>query len=60
MSEERTPPETPSLQEPQVKRRYKEWEHSSPEEVAFSRRIFYGMMTALALLLGALTYGALR
>ncbi len=45
---------------PQTRRRYKEWEHSSAEEVAFSRKIFYGMMTALALLLGALVYGALK
>ncbi len=57
MSEEREPQETPP---PQTPRRYKAWEHSSPEEVAFSRKIFYGMMTALAILLGALTYGALR
>ncbi|KIL97919.1 hypothetical protein CCC_00980 [Paramagnetospirillum magnetotacticum MS-1] len=45
---------------PPTGRRYKAWEHSSPEEVAFSRKIFYGMMIALAILLGALTYGALR
>ena len=54
MSEEQNP------EPPQIKRRYKEWEHTTPEEVAFSRRIFYGMMVALAILLGALTYGALR
>jgi hypothetical protein len=54
MSEEQKP------EQPPVKRRYKEWEHTSAEEVAFSRRIFYGMMVALAILLGALTYGALR
>ncbi|WP_168185932.1 DUF5310 domain-containing protein [Magnetospirillum sp. ME-1] len=54
MSEEQKAPE------PQIRRRYKEWEHTSPEEVAFSRKVFYGMMTVLAILLGALVYGALR
>ncbi|EME70480.1 hypothetical protein H261_08358 [Paramagnetospirillum caucaseum] len=54
MSEEQTP------EQPQVKRRYKEWEHSGPEEVAMARKLFFGMMALLALLLGSLVYGALK
>ncbi|CUW37864.1 conserved protein of unknown function [Magnetospirillum sp. XM-1] len=54
MSDEQKAPQAP------VGRRYKEWEHTSAEEVAFSRKVFYGMMTLLAILLGALVYGALR
>ncbi|BAE53299.1 hypothetical protein [Paramagnetospirillum magneticum] len=54
MSDEQAPAPPPTG------RRYKEWEHSYAEEVAFSRKIFFGMMIALAILLGALTYGALR
>ncbi len=60
MSEEQKPEQPPQSGHPPIKRRYKEWEHTSPEEVVFSRRIFYGMMIALTILLGALTYGALR
>jgi hypothetical protein len=57
MSEDSKPREQ---DQDQIRRRYKAWEHASPEEVAFSRKVFYGMMTALAILLGALVYGALR
>ncbi|CAA7614118.1 hypothetical protein MCP1_130085 [Candidatus Terasakiella magnetica] len=32
----------------------------SPEDVALSRRIFFGLMAILAVLLGSLAYGALK
>jgi hypothetical protein len=47
------PAETP-------KRRYREWNHATPEDVALSRKVFFGMMAAMAVLLAALIYGALK
>ena len=40
--------------------RYKQWAPSTPEDVALSRKIFFGMMGTMAVLLLALIYGALR
>jgi hypothetical protein len=42
------------------KRKYKEWEHRSPDDVAMSRKIFIVMMATMAILLVVLAYGALR
>jgi hypothetical protein len=52
--------EEPKPEQPQAKRKYKEWEHTSPEEVAMSRRLIFGMMTLLVILLGSLIWGALK
>lgn len=56
MSDENTP-EQPA---PAAKRRYREWNHATPEDVALSRKVFLGMMAAMAVLLAALAYGALK
>jgi hypothetical protein len=42
------------------KRRYREWSRATPEDVALSRKVFFGMMAAMAILLAALIYGALK
>lgn len=42
------------------KRKYKEWQHTSPEDVAMSRKIFFAMMGTVAVLLVVLVYGALK
>ena len=52
--------EKPTAEDPQGRRRYMEWPAATPEEIALSRKLFFGMMAALAILLGALVYGALK
>lgn len=57
MSDENPKSEPPALL---PKRRYREWSHATPEDVALSRKVFFGMMAAMAVLLAALVYGALK
>lgn len=42
------------------RRRYRQWEKSTPEEAALSRKVFFVMMGVMGVLLVVLAYGALK